>query len=116
LYTLRGALAEFRARRAEGQADERFLVALDRSAPVFVVIYLTWGLINEDALAFIRLDTLHHVEEPLTAALTGTESTAGRGLIDMDVRISAVLMVVAWVVKLIFGRMFASGQGRFSGS
>jgi hypothetical protein len=113
---VRGALAEIRARRAEGSDDERFLVALDRVAPVFAVIYLTWGLVGKDARDFVRLDTWHHVDEPFTAAFEGTESTAGRGLVDLDVRVSAALMIVAWVVKLIYGRMYDKGQGRFSGS
>ncbi|WP_147267865.1 hypothetical protein [Spongiactinospora rosea] len=116
LHTLRGALAEIRARRAEGGGDERFLVALDRVAPAFAVIYLTWGFFSEDARDFVALDEMHRLGEPFDAYFQGRESTAGRGLLDLDVRVSLGVMIVAWVVRLIFSRRYDNGDGSFSGS
>ncbi|SDQ80574.1 hypothetical protein SAMN04489764_2191 [Thermostaphylospora chromogena] len=116
LYTVRDALTEIRARRAEGNDNERFLEALDRVAPAFAVIYLTWGIVSEDAYEFVRFDAQHRLDEPVIAALQKVESTAARGLIDMDVTVSAVLMAAAWVVGQIYGRMYDNGKGRFSGS
>ncbi|MDF5751781.1 hypothetical protein [Spongiactinospora sp. TRM90649] len=116
LHTLRGALTEIRARRAGGGGDERFLVALDRVAPAFAVIYLTWGFYVQDVRDFVGLDQMHRIGEPLEAALFGEESTVGRGLVDMDVRVSLGIAIVAWVARLIFSRRYDAGEGRFSGS
>src|SRR5437868_11177226 len=51
---LRGALWETTARRTEGAGSERFWGSLNRVAPAFAVIYLSWGLHVEDAVEFIR--------------------------------------------------------------
>ncbi|GAA5085515.1 hypothetical protein HNP84_008588 [Thermocatellispora tengchongensis] len=116
LYSIRGALAEMRARRAENEGDERFLVALDRVAPAFAVIYLTWGLHVQDARDFVALDQLHNIDAAVTYAFDGIEYDIGRGLSDLNFTISLIIMFVAWVVRIIFERRYESGNGRFSGA
>jgi hypothetical protein len=116
LHTLRGALTEIRTRRAEEIGDERYLVALDRVAPAFAVIYLTWGFYSQDAIDFYNLDFTHNVDDLFSAAFTSEQATVGRGLIDLDIGVSVGILIVAWMVKLIFGRRYDNGQGRFSGA
>ncbi len=119
LYSLRGALWETAARGGE---PERFWAALDRIAPAFAAIYLTWNFVRRDAMDFVNLDWLHNQDEnflqPIfTAVAEGKEAvvTAGRGLSDLDWRVSLGAMVVAIGLKWFFNRMVERGEGKAAG-
>ncbi|MET9341577.1 hypothetical protein [Nonomuraea sp. NPDC003804] len=119
LYSLRGALWETAAR---GDEPERFFAALDRIAPAFAAIYLTWNFVRRDALDFSGLDWLHNLDDNfydpiLTATAEGkkAETTAGTGLIDLDWRVSLGAMVVAMGLRWFFNRMVERGEGRSAG-
>ncbi|MEU7900063.1 hypothetical protein AB0B45_45435 [Nonomuraea sp. NPDC049152] len=118
LYSLRAALWETAA-RGEG---ERFFAALDRIAPAFAAIYLTWNFVLRDALAFSDLDWLHNLDEnfysPILSAVAEgkkAETTAGMGLADLDWRVSLASMVVALGLKWFFNRMVERGEGKVAG-
>lgn len=119
LYSLRGALWEAAARGGE---PERFWAALDRIAPAFAAIYLTWNFVLRDALAFSDLDWLHNLDEnfysPIFSAVAEgkkAETTAGMGLADLDWRVSLASMVVALGLKWFFNRMVERGEGKVAG-
>ncbi|GAA2365098.1 hypothetical protein GCM10010404_19380 [Nonomuraea africana] len=119
LHSLRGALWETAARGGE---SERFWVALDRIAPAFAAIYLTWNFVRRDAQAFIQLDWLHNQDENfykpiLAAAAEGkkAETTAGMGLADLDWRVSLASMLVAMGLRWFFNRMVERGEGKAAG-
>ncbi|GAA1622300.1 hypothetical protein GCM10009733_018590 [Nonomuraea maheshkhaliensis] len=113
LYTLRSSLWEIRAR--EGVADERFFRALDRVAPAFAVLYLAWGFQNRDARETIQMDYFHNFQEGLNNSLFGEENFVGRGLIDLDWRVSIGAMVVTFGLKLLFAKLVENGKGKFAG-
>ncbi|MFE3454829.1 hypothetical protein ACFXJ8_38495 [Nonomuraea sp. NPDC059194] len=119
LYSLRGALWETAARGGE---PERFWAALDRIAPAFAAIYLTWGFVRRDAQDFVQMDWLHNQDEnfwrPIWAATAeGKEAvtTAGIGLTDLDWRVSLAAMVVAIGLRWLFNRMVERGEGKAAG-
>ncbi|MBO3747310.1 hypothetical protein J5X84_14625 [Streptosporangiaceae bacterium NEAU-GS5] len=116
LHSVRGALAEIRARRSEGAPDEGILGALNRTALVFAGIYLTWGLLIQDVDAFAQLDVFREPDKVFTDALFNHENTQGLGLVSLDVKVSLIAMAVAYVVRWIFGRIHDQGRApRVSG-
>ncbi|MBB3728844.1 hypothetical protein [Nonomuraea dietziae] len=115
LYSLRGALWEIRARQADGEADERFWKAMDRVAPTFAAIYMTWSFHREDAREFVQLDFFHNIDQVAADAFQGVKSVVGRGLIDLDWRVSLGAMAVAFALKLLFAKMVEKGTGKFAG-
>ncbi|MGN9841557.1 hypothetical protein ACTMTI_25860 [Nonomuraea sp. H19] len=115
LYTLRSALWEMRARAEEGVADEPFFRALDRVAPAFAVLYLAWGFHTEDARDVYQMDLFHNFQDGLNAAFFGEESQVGRGLVDLDWRVSIGAMAVMFGLKLLFANLVEKGKGSFSG-
>ncbi|TMR10649.1 hypothetical protein ETD86_38605 [Nonomuraea turkmeniaca] len=115
LYTLRGALWEMRARAGEGVAEERFFRVLDRVAPVFAVLYLAWGFQREDARDVYQMDIFHHFYDLTDAAWFGEETDVGRGLTDLDWRVSLGAMVVTFGLKMLFAKFVEQGKGKFYG-
>ncbi|MEV4367665.1 hypothetical protein AB0J71_11390 [Nonomuraea sp. NPDC049637] len=115
LYTLRGALWEMRARREEGVEDERFFRVLDRVAPAFAVLYLSWGWHVEDARALQRMDLNHHFYDMQSAAWFGEETPVGKGLTDLDWRVSLGAMVVLFGLKWLFAKLVEQGKGKLYG-
>ncbi|MCA2224712.1 hypothetical protein [Nonomuraea aurantiaca] len=115
LWSVRGALWEIRARRATGEEDERYWVSMNRVAPAFAVIYLTWGFHVEDARDFVQTDFLHNIDDFFSDSFLGRSSTVGRGLIDLDWRISFGLMAVAFLLRALFSKMVERGDGKISG-
>ncbi|GII57524.1 hypothetical protein Pth03_59130 [Planotetraspora thailandica] len=111
LYAVRGALMETRAR----QGGESVLSVFDRTALVFSGLYMTWGLTAEDARDFASIDLLRRPDGFLVDAMTGQDTGVMGGLINLDVKISAITAVVAYGVKYLFGRRHEAGNGRFSG-
>lgn len=114
LWSVRGALWEMEARRAGGE-DERYWVSMNRVAPTFAVIYLTWGFQVEDARDFVQTDFAHNIDDFFNTSIQGGQSTVGRGLIDLDWRISLVAMAVAFLLRALFSRMVERGTGTVSG-
>ncbi|GAA2689839.1 hypothetical protein GCM10010412_079120 [Nonomuraea recticatena] len=119
LHSLRGALWETAARGGE---SERYWVALDRIAPAFAAIYLTWNFVRRDAQDFISLDWLHNLDQNFyNPILTGVaegkeaETTAGAGLSDLDWRVSLASMAVAMGLRWFFNRMVERGEGKVAG-
>ncbi|MEO3875629.1 hypothetical protein ABGB18_43185 [Nonomuraea sp. B12E4] len=115
LHSLRGALWEMRARAGEGVVGESFFRTLDRVAPAFAVLYLAWGFQVEDARDIYQLDLFHHFYDMTEAAFFGEESHVGRGLTDLDWRVSLGAMVVTFVLKMLFAKLVAKGKGKFYG-
>ncbi|SEH00421.1 hypothetical protein SAMN05444920_116156 [Nonomuraea solani] len=115
LHSLRGALWEMRARTEEGAPDERFFRVLDRAAPAYAVLYLAWGFQTEDARAIYQMDIFHHYYDGTEASWFGEKSVVGRGLIDLDWRISLVAMAVMFGLKLLFAKLLENKQGKFYG-
>ncbi|WP_443154622.1 hypothetical protein [Nonomuraea sp. KM88] len=115
LYCLRNALWEMRARADEGVADERFFRTLDRVAPAFAVIYLAWGFHTEDARDIYQMDLFHNFNEMTDASWFGEDSQVGRGLVDLDWRVSLGAMVVMFGLKTLFAKLVEQGKTGFYG-
>ena len=115
LHALRGALWEMRVRTREGIPDEPFFRTLDRVAPTFAVLYLAWGFQTEDARDVYQMDIFHHYFDQTEASWFGEESDVGRGLIDLDWRVSLGAMAVMFGLKWLFARLVEQGKGRFYG-
>jgi hypothetical protein len=115
LYSLRNALWEMRARADEGVGDERFFRVLDRVAPAFAVLYLSWGFHVEDARDVQAMDLNHHFYDLTDAAWFGEESHVGRSLSDLDWRVSLGAMVVMFGLKFLFGKLVDKGKGKLYG-
>ncbi|MEU9834953.1 hypothetical protein AB0D67_25755 [Streptosporangium sp. NPDC048047] len=116
LHSVRGALREIRVRRAGDEADESLFGALNRATLVFATIYLAWSFHAEDAREFVALDRTRNAgEDLLLRPLIGEESTTGTGLIGLDVRLSIVIAVVAYLLRGLFGWWHAQGRVKGSG-
>ncbi|WP_343953855.1 hypothetical protein [Nonomuraea longicatena] len=111
LYSLRAVMWEIRAR----EDDERLWVALNRIAPVYAALYLTWSFHVEDARDFVQMDFLHNVDIFLEESLRGQDSTIGRALTDLDWRISLALMAGAIGLRLLFTKWVEAGSRQFAG-
>ncbi|NUR88433.1 MAG: hypothetical protein HOY71_30460 [Nonomuraea sp.] len=113
--TLRRAL---RVREAAGEADEPFWAAMNRVAPAFALIYLAWELYLADYRDFLQMDYFHNLDDNFYAPILNghpEEVTFGRGMIDLDWRISLAAMAVAFLLRALFTKMVEKGSGRFSG-
>ncbi|TQM77186.1 hypothetical protein FHX40_3942 [Thermopolyspora flexuosa] len=115
LHSVRGALMEIRARRAEG-SDERepFLGGIGRAIVPFAAVYLAWGWFVDDAREFADADMERYAEQYdryqaalIMNALDGGGNTpppeppdAGTNLV-MDVRIALIFTVVAFVLRYL---------------
>lgn len=120
--SLRKALTETRARRADGTQDERFWGSMNRVAPAFALIYLAWELYLEDYRDFLQMDYFHNLDDNFYVTIlnnlahgTKEEATLGRGMIDLDWRISAVAMVVVFGLRFLFEKLVERGSGKYSG-
>ncbi|WP_327087848.1 hypothetical protein OIE66_36865 [Nonomuraea sp. NBC_01738] len=111
LHSLRSAMWEMGVR----QEREQFWRALDRIAPAFAVIYLTWGFHVEDARDFVQMDWMHNVDQFMSESFAGQKSVVGRSLVDLDWRVSLVAMVIAIVLRLVFSKLVEKGSGKASG-
>ncbi|MEV4172000.1 hypothetical protein [Nonomuraea sp. NPDC049709] len=119
---LRNALWETRARRQDGQEDERFWVSLNRVAPAFAVIYLAWELYYRDAADFYAMDRFHNLDDDFYTTVlnnvakgTDEEVTYGMGLAGLDWKVSLGAMVVTFGLRALFSRMVEKGSGKFAG-
>ncbi|MCC5579684.1 hypothetical protein IMZ11_29055 [Microtetraspora sp. AC03309] len=115
LHVIRGALMETRARRAAGEGREGIFGALNRTALLFAGIYMTWGFVQQDVTDLMNIDLFRKPDVFFTDAFSGQNSQVMAGLINLDVTISLVAMVLAYVLKTIFGRRHEASEGRFSG-
>ncbi|TDC01813.1 hypothetical protein E1267_30990 [Nonomuraea longispora] len=115
LHCLRNALWEMRARAGDGVPDERFFRTLDRIAPAFAVLYLAWGFHNEDARDIYQMDLFHNFQEMTDASWFGEDSYVGRGLVDLDWRVSLGAMIVMFGLKTLFAKFIEQGKTRFYG-
>lgn len=118
-YSLRGALWEMNARERDGEERETFRSVLNRVAPGFAVIYLSWSLFEEDMRDFLRMDQLHNIDDNFYSVLfsgkEGEEPTLGLGLTDLDWRVSLAAMFFTFGLRVLFARMVESGSGKYSG-
>lgn len=122
LHSLRGALWEMNARERDGEEPELFRSVLNRVAPGFAVIYLSWSLFVVDFRDYLNMDQLHNLDDNFyniifnNIATGGNEETTyGMGLVDLDWRISLMAMAVTFGLRVLFGKMVESGSGRYSG-
>ncbi|MFB9472452.1 hypothetical protein [Nonomuraea salmonea] len=115
LHSLRGALWEVRARAGDGVREEKFFRTLDRIAPAFAVLYLAWGFQKEDARDVFQMDIFHHLYDQQDASFFGEQSDVGRGLVDLDWRVSLGAMAVTFGLKWLFSKFVEQNKGRFFG-
>ncbi|WP_214413849.1 hypothetical protein [Sphaerisporangium fuscum] len=106
-YSLRGALYEMRARRADGDADEGFVGALSRVIVPFVVLYLTWGWHQDDVRAFIQTDisrqsTQYGYIGAFSDFLTGQTRDTGTGITGLSFNVTFTIMIIAFVARYFF--------------
>ncbi|GII79682.1 hypothetical protein Sru01_46640 [Sphaerisporangium rufum] len=129
LRTLRGALAETRARRAAGEPDEPLSGALGRSIIAFVAIYLAWGWQAADAREFADADMERfagqydvYVARLMESALTPGAAAparpvppdAGTNLV-LDVRTAVIFTAVALVARYVLAALHdRRGGGRLA--
>lgn len=121
-YSLRGALWEMNARERDGEEREPFRSALNRVAPGFAVIYLSWSLFTADIRDFLNMDQLHNLDDNfynviLNNVATGAneETTLALGLADLDWRVSLAAMTITFGLRVLFGKMVEKGSGKYSG-
>lgn len=120
LHSLRGALMEIRARRAEGSEErEPFLGGIGRAIVAFTAVYIGWEWYVEDAREFSDADMERYADQYdkyqatlLTNALNGggtgeppVPPDAGTNLI-MDVRIALIFMVVAFALRYLMALIY----------
>ncbi|GLW96435.1 hypothetical protein Misp02_05220 [Microtetraspora sp. NBRC 16547] len=115
LHVIRGALMETQARRAAGEGREGIFGALNRTALLFAGIYMTWGFVLQDVRDFMDIDLFRQPDVIFTDAFSGQDSKVMEGLTNLDLTISLVGMVLAYVLKTVFGRKHEASEGRFSG-
>ncbi|MEV1003645.1 hypothetical protein [Nonomuraea sp. NPDC050202] len=120
--SLREVLWETRARRQDGQEDERFWVSLNRVAPAFAVIYLAWELYYRDAGDFLAMDKFHNLDDNFYTSIlnniangTDEKATYGLGLVGLDWRVSLGAMVVTFGLRMLFSNLVEKGSGKYAG-
>ncbi|MDH2426957.1 hypothetical protein [Sphaerisporangium sp. TRM90804] len=101
-YSLRGSLSEIRARRADGQEDERFVDVLNRVIVPFVALYLAWGWHVDDVRDFLTTDVERQSGElgalgAFGNAFGGPTPDTATGLTDLSLTTTAAIMVAAFL-------------------
>ncbi|MGW4643405.1 hypothetical protein ACWEN6_33145 [Sphaerisporangium sp. NPDC004334] len=120
LHTVRGALTETAARRAEGQGDEPLFTALGRAIIAYVAIYLAWGWQVADWRRFADADMERYAEQyddfvaaELSGALGATGGArpakpvppdAGTNLL-LDIKIALIFTGVAIVLRYVLSAL-----------
>ncbi|MFE0146174.1 hypothetical protein ACFWY5_03480 [Nonomuraea sp. NPDC059007] len=122
MLSLRAAMWESAARRADGAEDESFWSSMNRIAPAFAVIYLAWELYKPDAAAFLAMDSLHNLDDNFYNVIfnniangTKEETTLNTGLVGLDWRVSLAAMAVALGLRMLFERQVERGSGKLAG-
>ncbi|GIH76027.1 hypothetical protein Plo01_24560 [Planobispora longispora] len=115
LHSVRGSLREIRARRAGDEADESLFGALDRSTLVFATIYIAWSFYAEDARELIALDAMKRIDQDFAGSFAGIKGEGGDLLIGLEVWLSAVVAVIAYLLKMLFAWWHTNGKGKASG-
>nr|BFE85965.1 hypothetical protein GCM10020093_085660 [Planobispora longispora] len=116
LHSVRGSLREIRARRAGDEADESLFGALDRSTLVFATIYIAWSFYAEDARELIALDAMKRIDQDFAGSFAGIKGEGGDLLIGLEVWLSAVVAVIAYLLKMLFAWWHTNGKGRRAAS
>ncbi|WP_214413845.1 hypothetical protein [Sphaerisporangium fuscum] len=119
LHTLRGVLAETRARRDAGEEDESLLDRAGRALIAFVAVYLAWGFQTADWREFADADMERYAvqyDKYVAAQLDSAHPTppvkpdAGENLV-LDVRIAVIFTAVALVVRYVLSALHARRGG-----
>ncbi|MBB4698624.1 hypothetical protein [Sphaerisporangium siamense] len=115
--SLRGALWEIRARRGDGDRDERFSDGLSRVIVPFVVLYLSWGWYTDDVRDFYNTDIQRQSSQygalgAFYDFATGASMDTGRGLIDLSYTITFVIVVAAFVGRYFCAIWYERGESR----
>ena len=103
---------EIRARRATGEEDERYWVSMNRVAPAFAVIYLTWGFHVEDARDFVQTELRTH--RRLLSDSSRQEHGLGAGTHHLT-GVPFGLMAVAFLLRALLQKMVEWGDGKVWG-
>jgi hypothetical protein len=106
-HTLRGALSEIRARRADGEEDEGFVASLSRVLIPFVALYLSWGWDLDDLRAFLTTDIKRQSGEKgylgaFVDVTTGHVTDTARGLTSLSFSVTLSVMIAAFVARYFF--------------
>ncbi|MCW2882244.1 MAG: hypothetical protein JWQ95_6344 [Sphaerisporangium sp.] len=106
-YTLRGALWEMRARRADGDEQEGFVGSLSRVIIPFVALYLTWGWHLDDVRAFLNMDIQRQSDKKGFAGAfydlaTGQHQNTGQILTTLNFNVTLGIMIAAFVARYFF--------------
>ncbi|GII67294.1 hypothetical protein Skr01_73790 [Sphaerisporangium krabiense] len=115
--SLRGALWEIRARRADGEQDERFSDGLSRVMVPFVILYLSWGWYTDDVRDFFNTDVQRQSAQygalgAFADFATGSPMDTGRGLIDLSYTVTLAIMVGAFVGRYFCNIWYERAQSR----
>ncbi|MEO3808092.1 hypothetical protein ABGB17_03735 [Sphaerisporangium sp. B11E5] len=106
-YSLRGSLSEIRARRADGDEDERFTATLGRVIIPFVALYLAWGWHLDDVRDFLDMDIQRQADEKGALGAfynlaTGDNVDTARALTDLNFTTTLTIMAVAFLGGYLF--------------
>ncbi|WP_248962508.1 hypothetical protein [Sphaerisporangium perillae] len=106
-HSVRGALWEMRARRADGEEDEGFVGAISRVILPFAVLYLSWGWHVDDVREFLNTDIKRQSgEQGYLGAWGGLDGSSGagtaEGLTSLNFNLTLAIMIAAFVGRYIF--------------
>jgi hypothetical protein len=115
--SLRGALHETRARRAEGQEDEKFTDSVGRTIIPFAVLYLSWGWHLDDVREFLNTDIERQSgEKGYLGAWSDFFSGAGQGtaagLTELNFTVTLIIMLCAFLGRYLLTLLHERRGGR----
>ncbi|GII79678.1 hypothetical protein Sru01_46600 [Sphaerisporangium rufum] len=119
-HSLRGALSEMRARRAEGGAREGLPDVAARVIVPFVVLYLSWGWHLDDVHAFVDVDLARQSAQygylgAFSDFATGEGRDTALGLVALSLQVSFAITVVAFVARFFLAAWYDRTQSRTAG-
>ncbi|MET8161769.1 hypothetical protein ABZT47_35890 [Sphaerisporangium sp. NPDC005289] len=115
--SLRGALWEMRARRADGDQDEGFVSTQSRVIIPFVALYLAWGWHLDDVRDYLSMDILRQSDDKGALGAfydlaTGEQPDTARILIGLNFTATLVIMAVAFLARYFFTLWYERDQAR----
>ncbi|MFC6080181.1 hypothetical protein [Sphaerisporangium aureirubrum] len=115
--SLRGALYETRARRAEGQEDEKLTDSVGRTIVPFTVLYLSWGWQLDDVRAFLNTDIERQSGDKgylgaWADYFTGADQGTAQGLTSLNFNITLIIMLAAFLGRYVLSTLHERRGGR----
>lgn len=115
--SLRGALYETQARRAEGEEHESFVAGVARTIVPFTALYLSWGWHLDDVRDFLNTDIERQSGEKgylgaWSDFFTGASQGTATGLTDLNLNIALAITFVAFAARFPLTLLFEKRGGR----